>query len=247
VGRFAGRVDDYVRGRPGYPPALFDAVVELAGLAPGAPVADIGAGTGISSEPFLERGFEVFAVEPDGAMRAAASRRLGGEARCHLVEGRAEATGLGDGSVALVFAAQAFHWFDPALARAEFRRVLRPGGAVALVWNARRAEGTCFARAYEHLLLEFGTDYAQVGHRGVGRERLEGFFGGPFRTHRFDNAQRLDLDSLRARLLSSSYVPAAGAPRHAEMLSELERIFGEHAEGGAVRLDYDCDLFLGPL
>lgn len=247
VGRFSGRVDDYVRGRPGYPSGLFDRVAELAALAPGACVADVGAGTGISSAPFLERGFEVVAVEPDGEMRAAAAERLGSDLRFRLVAGRAEATGLDAASVDLVFAAQAFHWFDAALAREEFRRILRPGGAVALVWNARRAEGTCFARAYERLLLEFGTDYRQVGHRGVGRERLEAFFGGPFETRRFDNAQTLDLDALRARLLSSSYVPAAGEPRHAEMLAGLERIFAEHAERGAVRLDYDCDLFVGGL
>ncbi|MGH7336525.1 MAG: class I SAM-dependent methyltransferase [Myxococcota bacterium] len=71
--RFSNRADDYVRGRPGYPEALFDAVVALGRLAPGATIADLGAGTGMSTAPLLRRGFRVAAVEPNDAMRAAAA------------------------------------------------------------------------------------------------------------------------------------------------------------------------------
>jgi SAM-dependent methyltransferase len=247
AGRFSGRVGDYERGRPGYPPALYDAIVELAALPPGGVVADIGAGTGLSSEPLLERGFSVIAVEPGDEMRAAAERRLGSRAGFSTRPGSAEATGLADGSVDLVLAAQAFHWFDPTAARVELRRVLRRGGSAAVVWNARRATGTPFLEAYEALLLEFGTDYREVGHRGVGDERLRTFFGGPFEHRRFDNHQVLDLEGLRARLLSSSYVPAAGRPRHDAMLTALARIFAAHQEGGRVELEYDVDLSCGPL
>ncbi len=243
TGRFADRADDYVRGRPGYPAALFDQIVRLAALAPGARIADLGAGTGLSSEPWLERGFAVDAVEPEAAMREAAQALLGGRPGFRAVAGRAEATGLAAASVDLVFAAQAFHWFDPQRTRVELRRILRPGGAVALVWNARRAAGTPLAVAYEALLDRFGTDYHQVGHRGVDPERLAAFFGGPFESQRFDNHQDLDLAGLRARLLSSSYVPAAGQPGHDAMLEALRELFDAHQGGGRVRLDYDCELF----
>jgi SAM-dependent methyltransferase len=243
--RFAGRVADYERGRPGYPEALFDALVALAGLAPGAAVADLGAGTGLATEPLVRRGLRVFAVEPNAEMRAAAERRLGGSPGLAFVDGRAEATGLADASIDLALAAQAFHWFDAAATRRELRRVLRPGGRVALVWNARRAAGTPFVEAYEELLLRHGTDYREVGHRGPAPERLAAFFGGPFETLRFDNEQTLDRDGLRARLLSSSYVPAAGQPGHREMMRHLDELFDRHASDGAVRLLYDVDLFLG--
>lgn len=245
--RFADRADDYVRGRPGYPEELFDTVARRAGLSPGARIADIGGGTGLSSAPWLARGFPVVAVEPSPAMRAAAIAALGGHPGFSALDGRAEATGLEPASVDLVFAAQAFHWFDPAAARAELRRILRAPAWVALVWNARRADGTAFLRAYEELLLEFGTDYLEVGHRGVDRERLAAFFGGEFETLRFDNFQELDEPGLRARLLSSSYVPAQGQPRHDEMLGELTGIFRDHARDGRVRLEYDVDLYLGTL
>jgi len=165
--RFTGRVADYERGRPGYPAALFDRLVELAALAPGATVADVGAGTGLATAPLLTRGLAVVAVEPNAEMRAVAERRLGGVPGFSSVTGSAEATGLADSSVDLVLAAQAFHWFAPAPTRAEWRRILRPPGNVALVWNARRAGGTPFATEYEELLLRHGTDYREIGHRGV--------------------------------------------------------------------------------
>lgn len=243
--RFAGRVADYERGRPGYPEALFDALVELASLTPGSAVADVGSGTGISSEPLLRRGLRVFAVEPNAEMRSAAERRLGGAAAYRSGAGRAEATGLPDASVDLVLAAQAFHWFEPQATRRELRRILRPGGLAALVWNARRAAGTPFVAAYEELLLRHGTDYREIGHRGLDAGRLAAFFGGDYATQRFDNVQSLDRDGLRARLLSSSYVPAAGRPGHDAMLRDLDDLFERHAAGGAVEILYDVDLYFG--
>ena len=125
--RFTDRVDAYVRYRPDYPSAALLLLEREAGLARGGRVADIGAGTGILSAMLLELGAEVFAVEPNDAMRAAAERRLCGTSGFHAVAGTAEATGLPDQSVDLVTAAQAFHWFDSLRARREFRRIARPG------------------------------------------------------------------------------------------------------------------------
>jgi SAM-dependent methyltransferase len=216
--RFAGRVADYERGRPGYPEALFDRLVALAGLAPGAAVADIGAGTGIASEPLLRRGLRVFAVEPSDEMRAAAERRLGGDAGFRATAGRAEATGLDDASVELVIAAQAFHWFEPQATRQEPAHPA-PRRPAALVWNARRADRHAVRRrlrgsaaAPRHRLRR--------GRPSRPRPRAPGGRSSAAlrRRIRFDNAQALDRDGLRARLLSSSYVPARGEPgarRHA--------------------------------
>src|SRR5690606_31073628 len=113
TGRFTHRVDDYVRGRPDYPPELVDTLLAAGALGPGDRIADLGAGTGISSRLFLERGFAVVGVEPDAAMRAAADAGLAGFPGWRSVGGRAEATGLAPASVDLAVAFQAFHWFDP--------------------------------------------------------------------------------------------------------------------------------------
>lgn len=245
--RFTGRVGDYVRARPGYPRAIVDDLAAAGLLHDGAVVADIGAGTGISTELFLAAGYEAIGVEPNAPMREAAEAALAHFPSYRSRAGSAEQTGLPEASVDLVVAAQAFHWFDPTPTRAEFRRILRPPGWVALIWNARRSSGTAFLEAYENLLLEFGTDYAQVGHRGVGGERLEAFFGGPVATRRYDNRQALDLAGLRSRLLSSSYIPAVGEPAHAAMLERLAEIFEANAVDGQVELLYDTEVHTGRL
>lgn len=245
--RFDGRVADYERARPGYPSGLIDFLESNGALSAGSVVADIGAGTGLFTELFLPRGYETVAVEPNAGMRAAAERRFAADGKFRSVAGTAEATGLADRSVDLVVAAQAFHWFEPKATRGEWVRILRPPRRVALVWNSRRASGSPFLERYERLLLEFGTDYEKVGHRGVGADRLRAFFGGPYATFRAPNVQTLDRDGVRSRLLSSSYTPAAGTERHREMLGELDRIFDESATGGKVDVVYDCELFLGEL
>lgn len=245
--RFTGRVDDYVRARPGYPPAIVEDLAAAGLLAPGSVVADIGSGTGISTALFLAAGYAVVGVEPNPSMRAAAEASLARYPGFRSLPGSAEATGLADASVDFIVAAQAFHWFDAARTRAEFRRILTRTGWIALIWNARRASGTPFLEAYESLLLEFGTDYAQVGHRGVGAERLEPFFGGTWATRRYENAQDLDLVGLRSRLLSSSYVPAPGSPDHDAMLDRLAAIFDRYSDMGRVRILYDTEVHTGQL
>jgi SAM-dependent methyltransferase len=248
--RFSDRVADYVRYRPGYPEALLRALVEGAGLGSDSAVADVGSGTGISTELLLRTGCRVFAVEPNAEMRAAAEERLGGEPRFRSVAGTAEATGLPDGSVDLVAAGQAFHWFDRGRFRSECLRILRPppeGGRVALFWNARRTDSTPFLRAYEELLRRFGTDYERVDHLRLGPADFDPFFGGPYESRRFPNEQAFDFPGLRGRLLSSSYTPGPGHPDHEPMLEELRRLFDRHQEDGRVRFEYDTELHLGRL
>jgi len=242
--RFSGRADDYARHRPGYPPDLLCAIAREAALSESSAVADIGSGTGISTELLLGRGCTVFAVEPNEEMRARAERRLAARAGFVSVRGSAERTTLPDASVDLVAAGQAFHWFDRERARQEFRRILRPPGWVALFWNSRRAD-TPFLAAYEALLQRFAVDYREVNHERVGSAEIAAFLGGPPLERSFPNEQALDWDGLRGRLLSSSYAPPAGHPDHAPMLVELRRAFDAHAEGGRVRMLYDTRLYLG--
>jgi SAM-dependent methyltransferase len=244
--RFSDRVADYVQYRPGYPDALLEALQGEIGLSSGSVVADIGSGTGISSELLLRTGCTVFSVEPNLDMRRAAEARLGSEPRFHSVAGRAEATTLEDGTVDAAIAGQAFHWFAAREARTEFMRILRPGGMAALFWNTRRLEGSPFLSAYEQLLREFGTDYAQVDHRNVDASTLRAFFGGSYQMRVCANAQIFDVDGLRGRLLSSSYAPGPAHPDHARMLAALRQVFDAHQEKGRVRMEYDTELFFAP-
>jgi SAM-dependent methyltransferase len=246
--RFSNRVQDYVRFRPRYPREVLDVLASTVGLSLEWTIADLGSGTGISTELFLDHGNTVFAVEPNREMREAAESRLGGRPGFRSVDGTAESTTLPDRSVDLVAAAQAFHWFDPSATRREILRILRPWGAVALMWNSRRTGSTPFLHAYEQLLLEYGTDYAAVRHENVAGPRLTMLFGHDRWERRvLPNEQRFDLEGLRGRLLSSSYAPAPGHPRHAPMLEALARLFAEHEHGGIVRFEYDTEIFSGRL
>lgn len=246
TGRFSDRVENYVRYRPGYPDGVLRILREETGLAPSSVIADVGSGTGISSELFLRNGNPVFGVEPNQAMREAAEELLRSYPRFHSVTGTAEATTLPSHSVDQVVAGQAFHWFDPRRAGEEFSRILRPGGWVVLLWNSRRTDSTPFLRAYESLLQRFGTDYREVQHRNVGPEMLRAAFaGGSYESRRLYNEQRFDFDGLKGRLLSSSYTPADEHPDHQPMLRELERIFRQFEEDGMVRFEYDTEIHFG--
>jgi len=239
-----------VRYRPSYPPAIVDAIAREVGISAGSRVADLGSGTGIMTRLLLARGFEVFAIEPNGPMREAAERDLGAMRGFHSIDGSAEATTLPDASVDLAIAAQAFHWFDVPKTRAELRRVVREPAWVALVWNDRRLEGP-FLEAYERALLEHGTDYEKVRHQEktrTGGQVIPAFFEGrAFREIVMENEQRFDRDGFFGRALSSSYVPQAGHPKHEAMMRALDAIFAEHASGGEVVFEYDTRAFVGRL
>ncbi|WDS36178.1 class I SAM-dependent methyltransferase [Pseudoxanthomonas sp.] len=246
--RFTSRVADYVRYRPDYPTALVDWLHRELQVPAHASVADIGAGTGISCKLFLDAGHPVTAVEPNAAMRAAAEDWLGGDARFATAAGTAEATSLADASVDLVTAAQAFHWFDQQAVKAEWRRILRPGGLAVVFWNSRRLAGTPFLEGYEQLLLDYGLDYSSVSERYNDDASMEAWFDGGLRgMARFDHGQQLDFDALRGRLLSSSYAPQEGHPRYAPMLAALQVLFDATAIDGKVGFDYDTRAFAGTL
>jgi len=148
------------------------------------PIADIGSGTGILSELFLRNGNEVFGVEPNEAMRMAAERNLRSIANFHSLIGTAERTTLPANSVRFVTAGQAFHWFDPPRARAEFERILVADGWVMLIWNERKQESEdAFSTAYDAAVKEFQTPLAQ---RRARQAHIPGFGkdAGVFRTRR---------------------------------------------------------------
>jgi len=245
--RFTTRVEMYARHRPGYPQLMIERFRDAIGFATDWVVADVGSGTGLSSLPFLDHGNRVLAIEPNAAMREAAEHGLAGRPGFRSLPGSAEATGLEAASVDLVVAGQAFHWFDRSAARAEFARILRPPGWVALMWNTRRIAGDPLSEEYERLLERFGTDYQSVRHDRVHPEAIRGFFLDGVDRFVLPNEQSFDLEGLRGRLLSSSYTPEAGDPMRSAMLDALEAMFMATHAGGFVQMRYDTEVWVGQL
>ena len=241
--RFSNRAAYYIRYRPRYPRELIPHLAAHCGLTPDSTVADVGSGTGFLAELFLRNGNTVFGIEPNPEMRLAGEQYLRQYSKFRSINGTAEATRLPDNSCGFVSAGQSFHWFDIPRARAEFLRILEPGGQALLVWNDRTA-GTPFLRGYEGLVREFGIDYKQVDHRNLGPESFAAFFGSSeYHRHSFEYEQPVDYQTLEGRLLSASYTPLPDHPRFASMIEALKRLFDQHASGGTVTFRYRTQLY----
>ena len=245
--RFSSRVENYVRYRPGYPPAIIELLTEECDLRLDSLVADIAFGTGIFTKLLLENGNKVFGVEPNADMRNAGESFLADYSRFTSIAGTAEATTLPDHSVDFVTAAQAAHWFDLKKARQEFIRITKPGGWAVLLWNERSVDSTPFLRDYEEILLNFGTDYKEVRHERTTETIHEFFSPTPFHARVFDNHQEVDYEGLEGRLLSSSYTPSVDHPNYQPMLTGLRRIFNSHQVNGKVFLEYKTRVYYAQL
>ncbi|MDR3207627.1 MAG: class I SAM-dependent methyltransferase [Oscillospiraceae bacterium] len=244
--RFSDRVDNYVKYRPDYPAEALDRIAAFGGLGPGSAVADVGAGTGKLTRLLLERGWRVWAVEPNANMRAAAEQTLSGFPGFTPVAASAEETTLPDASVNLVTVAQAFHWFDRAACRAEFRRILKPGGGVALIWNQRGGD-SAFMQGYTQAVRRWCGDHP-ASHNRVDDDACEAFFGGPYEKTRGPVwSQSFDFEGLWGRALSNSTTPLPGHPRHEPFKAALRELFAQYSEDGAVHYDYQTELVLGRL
>jgi SAM-dependent methyltransferase len=246
--RFTSRVEEYRRFRPGYPAAIVDLLEKECGLTSAARVVDVAAGTGLLSEIFLDPGYAVEAVEPNEKMRSVCETLRERWPRLRCSDGTAEATGLPDASADLITVAQAMHWFDLARTRAEFVRVLRPEGWCAVMYNHRRMGGDRLHEGYEQILLDFGIDYLKVQRQHITPEKLAEFFAPSVAMEAvFANAQRLTLEGLEGRIVSSSYMPQPGHGRYAEMRAAIEKLFAANQRDGVVTLQYDCAVCFGQL
>jgi SAM-dependent methyltransferase len=246
--RFSNRVGDYLRYRPHYPEGVLDFLRSQCHLSPAHTIADIGSGTGFLSELFLKNGNPVFGVEPNQGMRQAGEEYLTGYPRFTSINGSAEATTLPDSCADFITVGQAFHWFKPDPTRHEFARILRPGGWVAIAWNDRTQSTTGFAVSYEDLLVRFGTDYTHVKDSYPETKDIRDFFGHEnFLTHELPNFQHFDLESLRGRLRSSSYVPTEGDPNFAPMMAALDTLFAAHQHDGRVLMEFSTWVHVGQL
>jgi SAM-dependent methyltransferase len=228
-GRAAGA---YERGRPGYPSDALIWLGKRLELAPGRTVLDLAAGTGTLTRALLTTGAEVVAVEPVAEMRSA----LPAEAR--VLDGTAEAIPLGDATADAVTVAQAFHWFDGPAALAEIHRVLRPGCALALVWN-RRDESAPVNRSIDALLAPHRSDTPSHGGdawRAAFAERAELF--GPLEEERFANRQTLDAHGMADRIGSISFVASLPAGERAEVLAAARAL----AASGPVTIPYRTEV-----
>lgn len=244
--RFSNRVKDYVKYRPGYPAEMIDFFAS--GINDNnSIIADIGAGTGILTGLLLQKGFTVIAVEPNKEMREKYRELLAGYTNVSFVDGTAETTKLAKGSIDVIVAAQAFHWFDRHKTKAEFKRILKPGGTVALIWNERLVL-SAFETEYEKLITLYSTDYTRVDYRNITDEEIEDFFTpGEVKLTIFENYQQFHFEGLKGRLQSSSYIPVPGDENYTGMMEALQQLFNRYEQNGVIRINYSTKVYTGKM
>lgn len=242
---FTGRADNYSQYRPTYPKELISSFETKIGTTPMDIIADIGSGTGILSKLFIENGNTVYGVEPNDEMRAVSAELLRAFPNFHAVKGTGEQTNLADGGVDLIVCGQSFHWFDANLAKAEFRRILKNEGYVALIWNNRTSSERGFNADYEEICRKFSQNYHSSGSTVMKKEILDSFFGSSFEIFSIGNHQELTMDGILGRYMSASYSIERKDPNYRNLLEEMETSFNKHQENGKVKLQYETKVYLG--
>jgi SAM-dependent methyltransferase len=220
---FEGLAETYASFRPSYPPDAIAAMLD--DLPAPARVADIGCGTGISTQLLLDAGAIVTGIDPSVDMLARAEREIGASAGCIFREGTGESTGLADDAVDLVVCAQSFHWLDAPRALDEFHRILRPGGRLALAWNVRRGDDPV-AAGYQAIVLRAQAD---AETRNMLTRRIRSYPIDDERYHDvrtlvFDNPQVLDWEGFIGRIHSASYYPVDG-PLREELDTAMRELY----------------------
>jgi len=238
AGGFATAADAYERGRPGYPQEAMAWMAERLGLREGRDVLDLAAGTGKLTRALVPFGARVIAIEPIDEMREQLFRAL---PDVDAFDGTAESIPLPDGSVDAVTCGQAFHWFRADEALREIHRVLRPGGALALVWNVRDTSNPLQARVNE-ILAPHAAGVST--HRGLDPKKLvakSGLFG-PVEHRSWPYEQRLSRAHLVDRISSISYIAVLDPDTRAGVLSQVL----EAAEGlpEPISIPYTTDIYI---
>jgi SAM-dependent methyltransferase len=228
--RFTTQAAAYNAGRPVYPSESIDLV--FAGLAEPARlrIADLGAGTGISTRFLAERGAAVLAVEPNAAMREKAGPMSG----VTWLDARAEATGLPGAGVDIVTAFQAFHWFERPAIFAEMQRIARPAGRAVAVYY-ERDEHDPFTAEFGGIVRTYALD-ATEQLRADALAAFEGWSGwAAVERHDLPSDHVVDRQGFHDRVRSSSYLPQKG-PAHDAMHADLDRLYEARAVDGRVRM-----------
>lgn len=239
LGRFSDSAANYAKYRPSYPPAAIDAILEGLGEPSQLTAADIGAGTGIASRLLAAKGLRVWAIEPNAEMRQAAEPHP----LVEFKEAYSENTNLPDASVDLVTCFQSFHWFNPVLTLPELRRILKPAGRLAVVWNLRDRSDPVMLGYTQIARISSEEHPAEKRDRAIDPLRANSDFT-DVRSCDFVNGHDVDLAGLIGRATSTTYLPKSG-PQLEKIISDLTELYEAHCgDRGFVTLMYKTRVYL---
>jgi len=241
---YSAKAQKYVRYRWEYAAEAVQSIFQTANLSAASVVADIGAGTGKLSRHFVGRVRMVYAIEPEVSMRRMAEEVFCGCTDCVVLDGSAEAIPLPEGTMDLITVAQAIHWFDPSPARAEFLRILKPSGWLALVRNY--GIDPELNEAIEGILQpEWFKPVARQVNQSL--EELAAFyFGGQDVLHRiFPFYFRQDWLAFLGALTTTPGTLDEDHPDFPGFASAAQEIFERFSQGGWMEVHGETELLIG--
>lgn len=237
---FADKQQCYDDFRPSYPAAAVSRIREWIG--DGAVIADIGSGTGKLAVLLADCATTLYAVEPSIHMRRILAARTADFPTVQVIAATAESTGLPDHCADIITVAEAYHWFDNEETRAEFRRILKPGGHVFLLWNR-------FVRNHYHDEMHA----IQQAHRTFPRpdqrtyaQRADDLFGpGNWDEFVFDNTLYQTFAQFYGGMSSASYAPEAGTVAGKTFREAVQALFDKHAVRGRIVTHVETVVYAG--
>ncbi len=235
----------YDRARPEYPLDAVEHLLQELSLGPASTVVELGAGTGKFTRmlaALLPATAQVIAVEPVEGMRKKFSSLL---PALHLLAGSAESIPLASDAVDAVVSSQAFHWFDGPVALQEIYRVLRPGGKLGLIWNARDESVDWVAKLEELThVYEKGAPRYRTGDWRRAFERTELFT--PLRASHFRYTQVGGREMVVDRIASSSFIAALPEAEKKQALDQVGELISTHPQTRGkttIEFPYRTDVF----
>ncbi|MDE7139528.1 MAG: methyltransferase domain-containing protein [Treponemataceae bacterium] len=238
--KFTGKADVYDRYRPAYPAEIAQWLYEKTRAET---VADVGAGTGRFTTCLCAKPWKITAVEPNADMREKLRENC---PDVEIVDASAERTGIAAGSIDLVTAAQAFHWFDRERFKAECRRILTPKGRLALVWNNHREND--FRRDRDKVFITYcGICDSAGGGEKDGDLFLRNEYFSAIEYFSATHRVSMDEEQFVGYSLSHSYSPKKGDEHYDAFVDELRGIVRKHQRNGRVEVSYEATCYLGTL
>lgn len=230
---FGRQASSYAKVRPSYPVEVVETLVGLLPPTSEVRVCDLAAGTGILTRQLIAARYQVTAVEPVTGMSVELKRQLSrdGVTDVPVLDGTAENLPLGDASVDAVTVGQAFHWFDPQPALTEIARVLRPGGVLLMVWNARN-EDVDWMNQWGDLVAEAGGGRPYSDHREQLWEDVvaeSGLFTS-LEHREVPHGQSGTPGLIVERTRSTSFIAALPPDRHQNVLDEVAHLVATHPD-----------------
>lgn len=244
---FTGKINEYVKYRPSYPREIINLIIMNCSLSSSSRIADIGSGTGIFSRLLLEASLSVTGIEPNDEMRSASKVLLSHYEHFDCIDGYAENTNLQNKSVDLITAAQAFHWFKGNETKAEFKRILRENGKVALIWNQRDI-GEPIQSELNNILDKSVPDHrGHAHHESDVEETLQFFEPAAISSWEVDHFQTLSLDGFIGRIKSASYCPTSNSQEFVSLSEELASLFFKYENRGSIKFPYKTKLYISSM